>query len=125
MNSYFLDFLNMLQNMNPSAGEDNSMNDLNKGQTEALDENLEQNNGADKQLEAEKARLLDEAMEELKKEQHSQNQVLDMARRLAQLKGQDPDKGKSYTKILQPLLPYLFLSHQICRGSDKSWNCYL
>lgn len=117
MNSYFLDFLNMLQTMNPSAGEDNSMNDLNKGQTEALDENLEQNNDADKQLEAEKARLLDEAMEELKKEQHSQNQVLEMARRLAQLKGQDPDKGKSYTKILvlQPLLPCLFLSHHRIR----------
>lgn len=124
MNSYFLDFLNMLHNTNPSAGEDSSMNDLNKGQTEALDENLEQNNDADKQLEAEKARLLDEAMEELKKEQHSQNQVLEMARRLAQLKGQDPNKGKSYILVLQPLLPYLFLSHQIFRGSDKSWNCY-
>lgn len=111
MNSYFLDFLNVLQTMNSSAGEDNSMNDLNKGQTEALDENLEQNNDADKQLEAEKARLLDEAMKELKKEQHSQNQVLEMARRLAQLKGQDSEKGKSFTKILvlQPLLHYLFL----------------
>lgn len=101
--------------MNSSAGEDNSMNDLNKGQT--LDENLEQNNDAAKQLEAEKARLLDQAMEELKKEQHSQNQVLEMARRLAKLKGQDPDKGKSNTKILvlQPLLPYLFLSHHRIR----------
>lgn len=31
-------------------------------------------------------------MEELRKERHSQDQVLHMAKRMAQLKGQDPDK---------------------------------
>lgn len=59
-----------------------------------MEENSEQNDDAAKQLEAEKARLLEEVREELRKEQHSQNQVLEIARRLAQLQGQDPDKGK-------------------------------
>lgn len=76
------------------------MNDLNKGETEAQDENLVANNEVVKQLEAEKTRLLEEAMEELKKEQHTQDQVLQMAKRLAQLKGQDPDKGRVYPEIL-------------------------
>lgn len=90
----------MLKLINPSAGVDSRMNDLNKGEGGTLDENLEENQEASKQLETEKARLLDEAMEELRKEHHSQDQVLDMAKRLAQLKGQDPDKGTSHTKIL-------------------------
>lgn len=76
------------------------MNDLNKGETEAQDENLVENNEVVKQLEAEKSRLLEEAMEELRKEQHTQDQVLQMAKRLAQLKGQDPDKGRVYPEIL-------------------------
>lgn len=75
------------------------MNDLNKGEGGALDENLEENQDAVKQLEAEKTRLLDEAMEELRKEQHSQDEILHMAKRMAQLKGQDPDKGTSHTDI--------------------------
>lgn len=98
--SYCGDFLNMLQPFNPSAGVDGRMNDLNKGEVEALDENLVENHEAVKQLEAEKARLLEEAMEELRKEQHSQNEVLHMAKRMAQLKGQDPDKGRSHAKTL-------------------------
>lgn len=69
------------------------MNDLNKGERGILDENLEENQDAVKQLEVEKARVLEEAMEELRKERHSQEQILRMAKRLAQLKGQDPDKG--------------------------------
>lgn len=80
-----------------------------------MDENLEQNNDAAKQLEAEKARLLEEARAELRKEQHSQNQVLAIAKRLAQLQGQDPDKGRSHSGIwvLQLLSPYLFHSPHI------------
>lgn len=93
-------FLNMLQPNNAPAGVDGRMNDLNKGEVGALDENLSENHEAVKQLEAEKARLLEEAMKELRNEQHSQNQVLQMAKRLAELKGQDPDKGRSHTKIL-------------------------
>ncbi|XP_019940667.1 abscission/NoCut checkpoint regulator [Paralichthys olivaceus] len=75
---------------------DGRMNDLNKGEGGILDENLEENQDAQqdahKHLEAEKARLLEEAMVELRTEQHSQDQILHMAKRLAQLKGQDPDK---------------------------------
>uniref|UniRef100_A0A671XFJ9 Zinc finger, FYVE domain containing 19 n=1 Tax=Sparus aurata TaxID=8175 RepID=A0A671XFJ9_SPAAU len=80
------------QQSNPECSVDSRMNDLNKGEGGTLDENLDENQDEVKQLEAEKARLLEEAMEELRKEHHSQDQVLDMAKRLAQLKGQDPDK---------------------------------
>ncbi|XP_067469446.1 abscission/NoCut checkpoint regulator [Thunnus thynnus] len=80
------------QQSNPECSVDGRMNDLNKGEEGTLEENLEENQDASKQLEAEKARLLDEAMEELRKEHVSQDQILHMAKRLAQLKGQDPDK---------------------------------
>lgn len=101
------------------------MNDLNKGEGGALDENLEENQDAVKQLEAEKTRLLDEAMEELRKERHSQDQILHMAKRLAQLKGQDPDKGTSHTNIwyntfLNLSVIHGFISECEC---DKSKNC--
>ncbi|XP_070776088.1 abscission/NoCut checkpoint regulator [Enoplosus armatus] len=80
------------QHSNPECSVDGRMNDLNKGEGGTLDENLEENQEAVKQLEAGKARLLEEAMEELRNEHHSQDQILHMAKRLAQLKGQDPDK---------------------------------
>lgn len=69
------------------------MNDLNKGEGATWDENLEENRQTVKHLEADKDHLLEEAMQELRQEQHSQEQVLHMAKRLAQLKGQDPEKG--------------------------------
>lgn len=68
------------------------MNDLNKVEAKTLEDNLEENNEDPKQLEAEKTRVLEEAMLELKKEKHTQDEILKMAKRLAQLKGQDPDK---------------------------------
>lgn len=80
------------QQSNPECSVDGRMNDLNKGEGATSDENLEENQDVVKQLEAEKDRLLEEAMAELRKEHHSQDQVLHMAKRLAQLKGQDPDK---------------------------------
>lgn len=78
------------------AGVEGRMNDLNKGAEGTLEDNLDENQEASKQLEAEKTRLLEEAMQELKKEHHTQDQILHMAKRLAQLKGQDPDKGASF-----------------------------
>lgn len=96
---YYKDFSKMLKPVIPSAGVDNHMNDLNKGEGWTLDENLEEHHDAVKQLDAEKARLLEEAMEELRTEQHSQDQILHMAKRLAQLKGQDPEKGISHNYI--------------------------
>lgn len=107
----------------PPLDEDNSINDLNKGQSDALEDNLEQNNDTAKQLEAEKARLLEEAREELRKEQHSQNQVLEIARRLAQLQGQDPDKGESHSRIwvLHLFSLYLFHPPQILSGEANDW----
>lgn len=68
------------------------MNDLNKGEEGECD-NLEDGEDPVKRLEAERSRVLEEAMEELNRERHSQEQVLHMAKRLAQLRGQDPDKG--------------------------------
>ncbi|XP_076155830.1 abscission/NoCut checkpoint regulator isoform X1 [Alosa pseudoharengus] len=68
------------------------LNDLNKPKDELLDENLEDVQQVAKQLEAEKSRVLAEAMMELERDQQSQEQILHMAKRLAQLKGQDPDK---------------------------------
>lgn len=68
------------------------MNDLNKVEARTLEDNLEENNEDPKQLEAEKTRVLEEAMLELKREKHTQDEILNMAKRLAQLKGQDPDK---------------------------------
>uniref|UniRef100_A0A8C5H0H2 FYVE-type domain-containing protein n=1 Tax=Gouania willdenowi TaxID=441366 RepID=A0A8C5H0H2_GOUWI len=77
---------------NPKSGVDDHMNDLNKKEGLSLDENLEQNQDDVNQMEAEKDRLLEEAMTELKTESHSQDQILHMAKRLALLKGQDPEK---------------------------------
>ncbi|XP_029349442.1 abscission/NoCut checkpoint regulator isoform X3 [Echeneis naucrates] len=80
------------QQSNLECNANGRMNDLNKGEGGILDENLEENQDALRQLEGEKARLLEEAMEELKKERHSQDEILKMAKRMALLKGQDPDK---------------------------------
>ncbi|XP_015206354.1 abscission/NoCut checkpoint regulator isoform X2 [Lepisosteus oculatus] len=70
---------------------DGPLNNLNKADS-TLDENLDDLRQDAKQLESEKSRLLAEAMEELKQENLGREQVLQMARRLALLKGQDPGK---------------------------------
>lgn len=86
-----------------SSADADALNDLSKGQKGASDDNLAEAHEVGKQAEAEKARLLEEAMEELKKEQHSQNDILQMAKRLAQLKDQDPEKGRPHL-VLTSLL---------------------
>ncbi|KAL2098670.1 hypothetical protein ACEWY4_005150 [Coilia grayii] len=74
------------------AAEDSLLNDLNKPRDEQLDENLDDVQRAAKQLEAERSRLLQEAMVELQRDQQNQESILLMAKRLAQLKGEDPNK---------------------------------
>ncbi|XP_036398503.1 abscission/NoCut checkpoint regulator isoform X2 [Megalops cyprinoides] len=75
-----------------SHGLDGPLNDLNKQEGGGLTENLDDPQEAAKQLEAEKSRLLAAAMEELRQDRYGQEQVVQMAKRLALLKGQDPDK---------------------------------
>ncbi|XP_060736172.1 abscission/NoCut checkpoint regulator [Tachysurus vachellii] len=65
------------------------LNDLNK---QASDENLDDKQLSFKQIEEEKSRLLAEAMEELKREEICQSQLVYVAKRLAVLQGRDPDK---------------------------------
>ena len=84
-------------------GSDCPQNDLNK--REGLEENLDEGPhearrleaegrlDAEARLEAEGSRLLAEAVDELRQDRASQEHVLQMAKRLAQLRGQDPDKG--------------------------------
>ncbi|KAL4656414.1 abscission/NoCut checkpoint regulator isoform X1 [Arapaima gigas] len=73
------------------SGVDNPLNDLNKQEDDGLEENLDNPQWAAKQLEEEKGRLLAEAMEELRQERHGLKETLQMARRIAMLKGLDPD----------------------------------
>ncbi|XP_039597440.1 abscission/NoCut checkpoint regulator [Polypterus senegalus] len=72
-----------------SEGSDSQLNNLNKG-SDFLEENLDAQEN-EKQLEEEKSRILEEAMAELKQDNIHQEQVLQMARRLACLKGEDPN----------------------------------
>lgn len=98
----------------PSAGVD-GLNNLSKAERGAVDDNLAEAHEVVKQAEAEKARLLEEAMEELKKEQHSQNDILQMAKRLAQLKDQDPEKGGPHFVLTRP---FTFVK-KITKKKDK------
>ncbi|XP_061651260.1 abscission/NoCut checkpoint regulator isoform X2 [Phyllopteryx taeniolatus] len=79
---------------NPGSKDNGRMNDLNKGGERTQQGNMDENQDSRRQLEIEGARLLEEAQEELKKDHHSTEQILNMAKRLALLKGQDPDKVK-------------------------------
>lgn len=72
-----------------------SLNDLNKqASSGTVDENLDDEQLSLKKIEEEKSRLLAKAMEELKREENCQGQLLQVAKRLAVLQGRDPDKGK-------------------------------
>ncbi|XP_061699690.1 abscission/NoCut checkpoint regulator [Syngnathoides biaculeatus] len=78
---------------NPGSN-DGVMNDLNKGGAKTQQDNMDENQDPRRQLEIEAAQLLEEARAELKKDRHSSEQILNMAKRLALLKGQDPEKVK-------------------------------
>ncbi|KAG2457852.1 SPIT1 inhibitor, partial [Polypterus senegalus] len=75
--------------METKPSSDSQLNNLNKG-SDFLEENLDAQEN-EKQLEEEKSRILEEAMAELKQDNIHQEQVLQMARRLACLKGEDPN----------------------------------
>ncbi|XP_060789972.1 abscission/NoCut checkpoint regulator [Neoarius graeffei] len=79
-----------------------SLNDLNKqASSETVDENLDDEQLSLKKIEEEKSRLLAKAMEELKREENCQGQLLQVAKRLAVLQGRDPDKV-TMTDFQQP-----------------------
>ncbi|KAM9467079.1 abscission/NoCut checkpoint regulator [Clarias gariepinus] len=77
------------------------LNDLNKQASGTVDENLDDEQVLLKQMEEEKRRLLAEAMEELKREENCQGQLLQIAKRMAVLQGRDPDKV-TITDFQQP-----------------------
>ncbi|XP_026856048.2 abscission/NoCut checkpoint regulator isoform X3 [Electrophorus electricus] len=78
-----------------------SLNNLNKRDAGSMDENLDDERLTVKWLEEEKSRMLAEAMEELGQEEHSQEQLLLMAKRLALLQGHNPDHV-TMTEFQQP-----------------------
>lgn len=67
-------------------------NDLNQGGPEGQSTNSK--GQATWSLEEEKSRLLAEAAVELREENTRQERILALAKRLAVLRGQDPDKGR-------------------------------
>ncbi|XP_077588121.1 abscission/NoCut checkpoint regulator [Stigmatopora nigra] len=77
---------------NPGCSNDGPMNDLNKGQDRSLEDNMDENQDSNKQLGKEAAHLLEEAQAELKRDHNTTEEILKVAKRLAQMKGQDPDK---------------------------------
>ncbi|XP_034051523.1 abscission/NoCut checkpoint regulator [Thalassophryne amazonica] len=81
-----------IDNQQPNPEYSGCISDLNRPERGTMEENLDNHQEEAIHLEAEKSRLLEEAMEELKKEEHNQDEILHMAKKLAQLKGLNPDK---------------------------------
>ncbi|XP_037097731.1 abscission/NoCut checkpoint regulator [Syngnathus acus] len=79
---------------NPGDSDSGNMNDLNKGEDQTRQDNRNENQDSWRQLENDAAQLVEDAQKELRKDHHETEQILNMAKRLAQLKGQDPDQVK-------------------------------
>lgn len=123
--------LNLSSNHVSIPGVDGPMNDLNKQEWDRLEDNLDNGGGlqdAARQLEDKKNRLLADAMEDLRRDRCSQEQVLQMAKRLAQLKGQDPDKGKLLNVDINPPPPpsykYFIQNHTIAMSEREERKPY-
>nr|XP_014340919.1 PREDICTED: abscission/NoCut checkpoint regulator [Latimeria chalumnae] len=76
------------------ASAEAPLNDLNRGGVDwqNLNRDDDELDGSLRRLEEEKGKLLAEAMVDLKQDNVRQEQILQVAKRLAVLKGQDPDK---------------------------------
>lgn len=79
-----------------SAVSDRNLNDLSRESEDCVSHaNLDP-----RQLEEEKNKLLAEAAAELREENTRQEKILQVAKRLAVLRGQDPEKG-GYQRTIQ------------------------
>lgn len=100
------------------------LNDLNKQVGGTVDENLNDEQLSLQQIEEEKSRLLAEAMEALKQEENCQEQLLQVAKRLAVLQGRDPDKGTIHA--VKGVVYFFFPYEEIldCEYCRQMWVPY-
>uniref|UniRef100_H3B8G0 Zinc finger FYVE-type containing 19 n=1 Tax=Latimeria chalumnae TaxID=7897 RepID=H3B8G0_LATCH len=116
------------------ASAEAPLNDLNRGGVDwqNLNRDDDELDGSLRRLEEEKGKLLAEAMVDLKQDNVRQEQILQVAKRLAVLKGQDPDKvcsqhfsfsnniKKDFMYYIQSLLAEL--SEEVAMDEESGFN---